>query len=353
MEFQPKKILLIRFGAMGDVLLTTPAIRCLRKKFPQAKIDFLVKLEYVPLLRGNPHVDVVIPFDAKSGISGLFQMGKWMRTQKYELIVDFQKNTNSIFLSRYAGVHSRLVWNPERWKRWLWVDFRIRSHSYGRPVPLKYLHALRSLGVEDDGKGLELYIPQEIHRRVDHLLKSRKIQEEKPILALAPGAGRNTKRWPKENYIELGKYFQRQGFSIFLLGGNQDKSLCQFINEKIGQGSWDFSGVSLLETASLITRASVIVTNDTGLMHMACALQKKGVAIFGPTTRELGFFPFRSPVVVVEKPLKCRPCSFHGTQYCIRGHFRCMKEISTQEVVNAVQKMVESENDRKILVRTL
>jgi len=353
MDFQPKKILMIRFGAMGDVLLTTPAVRCLRRKFPHAKIDFLVKSEYAPLLRGNPHLDVVVPFDPKAGLKGLFQMGKWMRTQKYDLIVDLQRNANSVFLSAYSGTSSRLVWNPERWKRWLWVYFRIRLNDYGRPVPLKYLLPLQLLGVEDDGKGLELYIPQEMHQRVEHLLKTSGVEEKKPILALAPGAGRNTKRWPKENYIELGKYCQRQGFSIFLLGGKQDKALCQFIKEAIGPDAWDWSGTSLLETASFISRASVMVTNDTGLMHMASALQKRGVAIFGPTTRELGFFPFRSFFVVVEKPFKCRPCSFHGTKHCIRGHFRCMKAISSQEVIHAVQKLVESENDRKILVRAL
>lgn len=341
MALQPKKILIIRFGAMGDVLLTTPAVRCLRKKFSHAKIDFLVKREYACLLRGNPHLDVVVPFDSKAGIKGLFRMGKWIKSQKYELIVDFQRNTNSIFLSRYSKVPFLLVWNPERWKRWLWVNFRIQSNGYGKPVPLKYLLALRSLGVEDDGKGLELYIPQEIHRAVDYLLKRRGLQEGKPILVLAPGAGRNTKRWPKESYIELGKYLQREGFSIFLLGGNQDKSLCQFIKKEIGTEAWDWSGVSLLETASLMCRASLVVTNDTGLMHMASALQKKVVAFFGPTTRELGFFPFRSPSIVLEKPLKCRPCSFHGTQHCIRGHFRCMKEILSQEGINAVQKILE------------
>ena len=168
------------------------------------------------------------------------------------------------------------------------------------------------------------------------------MQSEKKIIVLAPGASKMTKRWLSENFAKLGDRLLKMNYQVLLVGGYQDKQICKNIEETMVQPPENFAGLlSLQETAALINESVLLISNDTGVMHMGAALKKPVVAIFGPTTHHLGFVPFRTQSIVVEKSLSCRPCSYHGTDVCPKGHFHCMKDIPVEDVLKAAKNLLD------------
>ncbi len=339
-----KRVLLIRFGAMGDVILATPVIRAAAAACGAGRIDFLAKSDYIPLVRNHPSVGRVLGFGGRDG-AGLADMVRAVRAGRYDAVIDLQNSWRSRFLSLLSGASDRGTVKIGRWKRFLLV--RCRRDRYGDilAVPLKYLAAASVIGARDDGKGPDLYMDPEETAAVSGRLESAGIAGDRPLIALAPGAGRATKRWPAERFGAVASAFISRGYAAVFIGGEADKTACTEALKSAGGSAVDLSGVfSLAGTAALISRSGLLVTNDTGLMHMATALRVPCVAVFGPTTRHFGFFPFRAPSAVVEKPLACRPCSYHGTDRCPQGHFRCMLDIEPAEVLSAAERVLIPEN---------
>ncbi|MBN2200980.1 lipopolysaccharide heptosyltransferase II [bacterium] len=341
---EPRNVLLIRFGAMGDVILATPAIRAAAAACGAGRIDFLTKSAYRPLVRNHPSMGRVLKFGGRDG-AGFWSMVRTVRAGRYDAVIDLQNSWRSRFLSLFSGAETRGTVKIGRWKRFLLV--RCRRDRYGDvlPVPLKYLAAASVIGARDDGKGLDLAVDPEESEAAAGLLKSAGLATGRPLIALAPGAGRATKRWPAERFGAVASAFIARGYAAAFIGGEADKPACAEALKSAGGPSADLAGVfSLAGTAGLISRSRLLVTNDTGLMHMATALRVPCVAVFGPTTRHFGFFPFRAASAVVEKPLACRPCSYHGTDRCPQGHFRCMLDIEAGEVLSAAERLLIPEN---------
>ena len=327
----PDRILLIRLGAMGDVLLATSLVRWLKQSYPRSRIDFLTKNVYVPLLETNPHLDRVLAFSAQEGILSL---NRSVRRGTYGAVADLQGNFRSAMVSIFSSAPVRSRVRVGRVRRFLLVHCRRNAYREIVPVPIKYLRAV-PFPVRDDGGGLELTVPAEAQDRADRHLGEAGWRKGDRLVALSPGAGRSTKRWPAERFAEAAQALSRQGYRIVLLGGPADRDVCRTVAGLIRPQPLDASArYSPLETAGILRRAELLLTNDTGIMHMACALDVKTVAVFGPTTRHFGFFPFRARAVVVEADLRCRPCSYHGTAECPKRHFRCMLDISTQTVLD-------------------
>ncbi len=327
------KILLLRFSAIGDVVLTSAAIRMLREKYPDARIDMVVRQGLEPLMVHNPRLNRIFTLPPSATPKDLQALAATLNAVRYDWIFDWQKHTKSYLLSwlvkgkvrrfpKYAG------------KRFFLVYFKKNYYRNIVPVPLRYLKALRPLGVTDDGKGLELFIPEETQRAVS---KKWPLVAES-FWAFAPGGGRATKRWPTHYFVELiALYLQKPGRKVVLVGGKEDEAVCRYIEERLSHEVLNLCGkTTLLETAAVLQKSGGLVSNDTGVLHMAAAFQKPIVAIFGPTVKEFGFFPFRTPNVVLEKSLPCRPCSFHGTDRCPLGHFSCMATILPEEALQAV-----------------
>jgi lipopolysaccharide heptosyltransferase II len=337
-----RRVLLVRFGAMGDVILATPVIRAAAAACG-GRIDFLTKAAYIPLVRHNPAVGRVLAFGGAEG-QGLLGLLRSVRQGRYDAVIDLQNSWRSRFLSLFSGARSAGTVKIGRWKRFLLV--RGGRDRYGEilAVPLKYLAAASVIGAQDDGQGLDLYVDPEEAAAVTVRLQSAGFSGDRPLIALAPGAGRTTKRWPADRFGAVAAAFVSSGTQAAFIGGEADKPACAEALKYAGGGAADLSGAfSLAGTAALIGRSRLLVTNDTGLMHMASALRVPCVAIFGPTTRHFGFFPFRAPFAVVEKPLACRPCSYHGTDRCPRGHFRCMLDTTPGEVLSAAERLLNSE----------
>jgi len=337
------KFLIIRFSAIGDIILTTPLVRTLRKRFPDAEIHFLVKKEFSVLLRNNQHLDKILEFDSKAPHS-LADMRRLIKSAAYDRIIDLQVNNRSLLLTLGSGCKQKIKFNHRRIKRFLLVKLKIDRYTKVTPVPLRFIIAAQPWGVLDDGQGLDFFVePQAVYDVNQALSQFGKLVSK--ILILAPGAGRATKCWREKGFADAGNHFSRLGYQVILIGGINDKKICSRVFEMLsGEDKINLCGqFSLPQTAALLQRAALVITNDTGIMHLSCALDTPVTAIFGPTTHQLGFFPFRARAWVVEKELACRPCSYHGTAICPEGHFKCMKELESARVIAASEKIINQD----------
>jgi len=342
---KPDKILIIRLSSLGDIVLTTPFIRAVRMRFPHAQIDFLLRREYFEVLQFHPALSHVLTYDTQSGFPGLRILKDSLQQERYDIVFDLHKSLRSRYLCLSMGakeIHSikkRIV------PRMLLVLSGINIYGSIVSAADRYIETGRSFGILNDGLGLELFIPEDVRERISTKIG---VNPETVYIGFCPSAKHYTKRWLPERFIELGIRLSREWNGIVLLfGGPADIELCRTISEEINRGrgktaAKSFAGLfTIPETAAALERCRCVVTNDSGLMHIASAMKRKLVAVFGSTVEELGFFPQGENSIVVEnKKLKCRPCSHIGRESCPRKHFRCMKEITTDMVAHACDEQL-------------
>lgn len=346
------KTLIIRLSSIGDIILASPLVRILRKKFPAAVIDFLLKSEYAELMRHNPHLSNIIEFDPQAGFKHLRALRRWIRQKRYDLIIDIHGNLRSNFLRR--GNSRSVVVKKQRIARFLLINFKWNVYRSTLPVAVRYLETLDSYGIQDDGEGLEIFVPQEISDRVCQQLQKAGLDPVRPTVGMCPTARHPTKMWLPDRFAELALLLLREeNANVLLFGGKDDRARCGQIEEQVlekaeGRGALlNLAGTfSIIETAAVMDLCDVVVTNDSGLLHLAAARKRRVVAIFGPTVKEFGFFPFGTQSTVVErKGLYCRPCSHIGGAKCPESHFRCMKDISVEEVLSEVKSLLACSSD--------
>jgi heptosyltransferase-2 len=345
--FAPDKILVIRFSSIGDIILASPLLRVLHKKFPASRIDFLVRKEYSELVQHNPNLNHVYEFDTASGFNELRRLKTTVQKEQYDLIVDIHNSLRSRFLRLFNEAKGTVIINKRVWERTMLVKFKKNYYRDIISVADRYIEQLKEHGIKNDGEGLELYIPDEIRNRVSSRMAALELDLFGKIIGFCPSAKHATKCWPKERYVELGiKLAEEYNAKILLFGGPSDiersKYITNSINASVHQANAaDFSSeLSLLETAAAMQFCDLVVTNDSGLMHIAAAMKRKVVAIFGSTVQEFGFFPVGTKNIVLEqKGLYCRPCSHIGRSSCPEGHFRCMNEIQVTNVLNSIREI--------------
>lgn len=315
------------------------------------QIDFLVKSEYRDLVRYNPHLRYVIEFNTRGGFGELRALRKKIRQERYDAIIDIQGNFRSAFL-RSAASSTVLKVNKRRLARFFLINFKWNIYRSAPPVPTRYLETVRSLGIADDGEGLELFIPEETRARVRDQLSKAGVDGQGQAVGLCPGAKHATKRWLREDFEQLAVALVKEdNVRLLLFGGRDDQETCASIERRVIQETarpsdiLNFAGtLSLLETASAMDACNAIVANDSGLLHLAAARKRRVVAIFGPTVREFGFYPYGTESKVIERQnLYCRPCTHIGGRACPEGHFRCMKEITVEDVLSAVRSFLPVE----------
>lgn len=349
MSFVLNKTLILRLSSIGDIVLASPLIRVLRAAYPSAQIDFVVKAEFAELLRYSPYLSNLLEVFPEQGFAQLVELKKQIRVAGYDLIVDLHDNFRSRFLRSFVRAKNIVTINKRKTARFLLINFKWNIYDGIVSVTDRYLETLKPFGVENDRKGLELFIPSEFIEQVRKRIENLGIQHQNWIVGLCPGAKHNTKMWLKERFAELGVQFvQQYGASIFIFGGMENRERCeeirQLIHSKVNPLSVveNFAGeFSLLETAAAMDFCELVVTNDTGLMHLAAARKRKVVTIFGPTVEEFGFFPIGTESMVVQhNALPCRPCTHIGNERCPLSHFRCMKEIQTIDVFNAAEDLL-------------
>ncbi len=347
----PNKTLVIRFSSIGDIVLASPLLRVLRKRFPASQIDFATRKEYSELVRYNPNLSHTYEFDTARGFNELQRFKETIRREHYDLVVDIHSSLRSRYLCSFNEAKEIVNINKRVFARTMLVKFKKNFYRDIVSIADRYIEAVRKFGIENDGADLELFIPDEICARVTAKMVILGLDRFGKIVGFCASAKHATKCWPQDRFIELGrKLVNESGAKILLFGGPSDSEKCKIIAESInastGSGSAiDFSGqFSLLETAAAMKVCNIIVTNDSGLMHIASAMKKKVVAIFGSTVREFGFFPVGTGNIVIEREgLYCRPCSHIGRSSCPERHFRCMNEIQVDEVIHSIDAVEAKE----------
>lgn len=340
MNGSSQKILIIRLSSIGDVLLTTPFIRQTRKTFPKAQIDYIIKEEYVELLEMNPNIDNLLTIDTKTGSHGLRELKKSLLEIDYDYVFDLHNNFRSNYLKRGLRTEHRYTIKKNKIIQFLYVYFKINWYEKIIPMAERYLAVGKSVGIEDDGIGLELYWRKSLDNSVKNVFDKIARIEKDRFFTFAPGAGFFTKRWPVEYYKRLIKdLMDKYSCKVLILGSELDNRQGKYLAEN--ENVFDLTGqLSLLQSAIVISKSKALVTNDTGLMHMATAVKTPLLAIFGSTVKEFGFFPYRSKSVIVENEgLSCRPCSHIGRHSCPKKHFKCMKELTPDIVMRNFEKI--------------
>lgn len=296
------KILIIRLSSLGDVLLTTPIIRSIKKSNPKIAIDFIVRREYADAIKYNPNVSQIFPYIKNGDNKKLYDE---LLKRNYDLIIDLQNNNRSAGIVQSLTKPVAKFYKPTL-KKFLLVNFKINLFGEIISIPERYANSFNEIKLDE--KGLELFIPKEIKPRINI---------DKNIVGFCPGSKHFTKMWSTEYFIELGNKLIADGNKIILLGGKDDKQICDEISSNIN-GSVNLSGEdNLLQIAADMKNCKLVICNDSGLMHTACAVDVPVVAIFGSTVKEFGFFPYKSRSLVLENnSLSCRPCSHIGRNNC-------------------------------------
>ena len=342
-----KKILIIRFSSIGDIVLTSLLLRVLRAAYADARIDFLIKSEYAELIRFNPHISTILELQS-SGFKELAAVKRKIQAERYDLLLDLHNSLRSRQIRFLSGARLIRVVNKRAIARFMLVNFKKNYYRGVVPVAQRYLETIRSLHLRDDERGLEIFVPNETLLRTQSSLARIKADQFRTVIGIVPGARHATKRWLPERFVEVGTQMAKvENAKILLFGGKEEADYCgdivQMINVNcISNAAESFAGkLSLLETAAMFDHCRVVVANDTGLMHLAAARKRSVVALFGSTVKEFGFVPFGIPHTIIERQsLACRPCSAIGSASCPLGHFHCMKEIQVDEVVAAAQQFL-------------
>ena len=325
-------ILIIRFSSIGDIILTTAFIRQVRHTYPDARIDFIIKESFAELIRYNPHLDNIYAYNSTSKLVGLRKLRSTLKNIGYQFIFDLQNNFRSNYLLKAFPKAQKGQIDKLKVKRALLVFLKINLYNKSLPVPKRYLKTGKSAGIKDDNLGLELFLGNDI--TIPSLTGN--------FITLAPGAAHFTKRWPLDKFKKLiNKIIQQFNTQIVLLGGKEDTEA--FTSLEINNKVINLTGkLSILESSAMIKESLLLISNDSSLMHIATAVNTPVLALFGSTSEELGFFPYRGKSRVIQNEgLWCRPCTHIGRTRCPLGHFKCMKEIHVDDVFNGISQLVK------------
>jgi len=318
------KILVIRFSSMGDIIYTTPVVRCLKKQLPGAEIHFLTKPAFQYIYDNNPYVDQLLLL--KPDLSDTI---KEIKAGQYNYIIDLHNNLRTALIKIRTGIPSS-TFKKQAIRKWLSLKLNLKLVP---PVHLvdRYMKTVAFLGVKNDDQPIDYYIKANYH--LDKLLPA---SHRDNYVVFIIGATHFTKRMPNEKIISICRELSGP---VVLLGGNDVKANGDSIASALGSKIYNACGVtSLDESVFLVSKAANVIGFDTGLTHIAEAFERPIVSIWGGTTPELlGVQPYKvKQVLVAGIELPCRPCSKFGLPQCPLGHFKCMNDIPEKEIINFV-----------------
>ena len=322
------KILIIRLSSIGDIVLTTPVLEAIKDKYPEATLDFLVMDKFKDGICGNRCIDNLILFEKEKykGLWGIIKFSRKLKKNGYDIIIDLHSKVRSILISRILG-NKVLRYKKRSWWKTLCVRLRFIRYHVDDTIVRNYFRPLKKLGIFYTHEKLKFDFKMQDIESVKHF---------KNFIAMAPGAGNSTKKWPKEYFAELAK---RLTENILLIGGNSEYNHFEYIRKEIGERCQNLAGkLSLKESGALISRSNYVITNDSAPFHIARGVGKKVFVIFGPT--DPGMFEYDENSIILHKDIKCSPCSLHGDKKCPKGHFNCMKTLTPEEVYRVVKSSV-------------
>jgi heptosyltransferase-2 len=333
-----RKILIIRFGSLGDLILMTPLLRGLRETAPEAWIHVACKERYGDIFAGNTAIDRVFML-REGGPVALLRLWSRLRDQHYDCVIDAHNVIRSRILYRLIPAPRKVTIEKEHAKKVLLIRRKVNLYDRIVPQSERYRQLGRRLGLDIPDLPTELTVPASADGRIEELLVEAGIAW-KPVVAVAPGARWPTKRWPVDHYIELIGAMSERGIATVLIGGEDESTLGAAITAR-RSGAVDLTGrLSILETAAALRRCDCLVSNDSAPLHIAEAVGTPVVALFGPTVREFGYYPQLSDSVALEVDLECRPCSRNGARPCPLGTTECLSAIAPARVLAAVERLL-------------
>lgn len=312
-------------------MLTTPVIRCLKQQLPDVEIHYLTKEVYRPLLEANPYIDKMVVI--QKSISEVIQL---LKSENYTYIIDLHKNLRTSILLMKLGRKAH-KFDKLNVKKWLVVRLKINALPKIHIVD-RYMKAVDFLGITNDFAGLDYFIPQ----KIESMMTSLPEPFAAGFVAIIIGAKQFTKQIPGERIISLCQKIDRP---VVLIGGIEDFDKGEFIIKEIGNNRvFNACGkYNLNESAYLLKQASIVITADTGMMHISAALKKEIVSIWGNTIPEFGMSPYfpkgledHSHIIEL-RGLPCRPCTKLGFDHCPRGHFLCMRGIDDKNILKWIK----------------
>jgi len=347
-----QKILVVQTAFIGDVLLTTPLLKAIRRVYPYTRVSILVLPQPSSLLKNNPDVDEILIYDKRGshkGIKAFFTLVKEIREREFDLVLSPHRSLRTALLLSLAGIPKRIGFKSglARYFYHHRVPFDPRKHETERNISLL---APLILTPNIFSKELSLPLTQKDQEAGLHLLRRAGVDlNRKPLIGISPGSIWPTKRWIPERFSELSvRLLHKYHGTVLLLGSKEDIALCQtisshcrFDSESQRRSLVNLAGqTTLLELAAIIDRCDLFMTNDSGPMHIAAARNIPTVAIFGSTVPAQGYAPLHKRALIVEKTLSCRPCGKHGRTKCPKGHFLCMKLVTVDDVLGAAEKLL-------------
>lgn len=330
------KVLVIRFSSIGDIVLTTPVLRCLKTQRADISLHFLTKSNFEKIIAHNPYIDKHYYLN-----DNLPEIIEQLKQEQYDEIIDLHHNLRTLRIKQALNIpaHSFRKLNLQKW---LLVNFKINLMP-AESIVERYMETVQHLGVKNDRKGLDYFLPEGIKVTT----KDIPMSHWAGYVAMVIGGSYFTKKLPVEKWQEL---IQHTPFPVILLGGPEDKlegdAIAEMDSIKIYNACGKFN---LDESALLVKDAHVVVSNDTGLMHIAAAFQKPIISLWGNTSPEMGMFPYFGSNTINDIPptlklmekkdLSCHPCSKIGYHKCPKRHFKCMKELDMEAVAVAVKSL--------------
>ncbi|MFQ6037000.1 MAG: glycosyltransferase family 9 protein [Candidatus Aminicenantales bacterium] len=333
-----KKILLVRLRRIGDIVMTTPAVRALRLALPEARIAYVVESPYRKLVQGHPDIDDPVVLSPRIGTFGFLRFLWRIRRERYDLVIDFHGGPRASLLTWLSRAELKIGYR-----------IRYRNFMYDTALPRKperghfhsvenHLNLVRALGIPVPS-ALPLCLPEasaDEKHRVTSLLE-KNVPKGQGFVVLHIGAGNAFRDWGSENILELLRLFERPRVPVALAGGPEDAaSEARILKASSGHVFSCVGRLNLRELRELIRRASVYVGPDSGPMHIAASTATPIVALFGPTL-PAHFAPWQAEAVLIERDMDCRPCR---QKKCVYQDFRCLRSLRPEDVFEACARFL-------------
>lgn len=332
-----KKILIIRFSSIGDIVLASPVFRCLKKQLPDVEVHFLTKISYKIVTAANPFIDKFFYYD-----DNMEELLARLKAENYDHVIDLHNNFRSNKIKKFLSVDTHTI-DKLTFKKFLLTQLNIDVMP-DRHITQRSLDTVFALGVKDDGGGLDYFIAKEYELKRDDIPTSHLAG----FIVIVIGATYFTKRFPVYKILEL---CSKINHPIILLGGKEDEANGKTISDNDSVKIYNACGkFNISESADIIKKAKLVISNDTGMQYIACALKRPVIALWGGTTPDLDVEPYYGSNFLrnLQKPvyenvvlnLKCQPCSKYGLNKCPLEHFKCMEKINVDGLVEKVKQKI-------------
>ncbi len=330
------RILIIHTAFIGDIVLSTPLVRKIKESYPDSYLAYVTTPAGAAVLKNNPYINEIIEYDkrgAHKGIRGIYELGKRLRYENFNLVITPHRYLRSSFLSWLSRSPVRKGYDNAAGRFFFTEKIHYDKSKHEVEKLLSFIDCPETNGKRYE---IELFPDKDSLEKVANIWKANNLENKKTVI-IAPGSKWFTKQWPVEYFNEvIDKLSEDENIGIIAVGGKEEMSL-SLHKEKI----IDLRGAtSLLDLAAVLKKGNVLLTNDSSPVHIGSASENtRIIALFGPTVKEFGFFPWsRNSEVMEINNLSCRPCGMHGGKKCPEGHFKCMRDITPEAVTEAIKK---------------